>query len=113
MSIHISSVQESRRCRCLLLFLVCVDPGKFAEVQPYIFGCMFKYMFISVCFEGVVCAILCLGIFENWSNFETEIYQNVDKIKSMEPLRSPTSVQGGTPQRFRKQIANKKEQETK
>ena len=53
-------------------------------------------------FEGVVGAICCAGIFDIWTNFASEMLQEINKIGPRMSQGKPTLVQGGTPQRFRK-----------
>ena len=47
------------------------------------------------------------GIFDIWSKFASEIFQQVDQIGPMVSQGMPTSVQGGAPQSFRKTGRNK------
>ena len=52
--------------------------------------------------EGMIGDIRCSGIFEFGSKCATEMFQKLDKIEPRVYQGRPTSVQGGTHQRFRK-----------
>ena len=72
-----------------------------------LFGLIVCIVFLTLAcfFEGVVVAICLFGIFDIWSKFATEFFQQVKKIRPRVPQERPTSGQRVPPRGSEKQVA--------